>query len=106
MLFNGLVMVLILAAPSRDALVGLRLRRPARRLAERTTDRPPRQLDLEVVVAEAARAAEQGVCGTGEILRRRRPALELAFGLAVAPRLVGDAAERDAGLLDGGAVEV
>jgi hypothetical protein len=41
-----------------DALVCLRLRGPARRLHQRAHDAAARQLDLEVVVAEAARTAQ------------------------------------------------
>src|SRR5579871_2897936 len=79
---------------SRDALVGLRLRRAARRLAERAHDRAPRQLDLEVVVTVAARAGEQRLRGAGEILAAGPFALERDLRVAIAPRLVGDAAER------------
>src|ERR1700730_13545300 len=100
------MLVNVMPMPSRDALVGLRLRRAARRLPERAQDRAPRQLDLEVVVAEAARAAQNRVGGAGEILRGRALALELAFRLAVAPWLVGDAAEREARLLDGAVLDV
>src|SRR5919108_1427345 len=41
-----------------DAFVGLRLRGPARRLRQGTKHAAPRQLDLEVVVAEAARISQ------------------------------------------------
>src|SRR5258708_1141873 len=89
------MLVRLAMASSRDPLVGLRLRRAARRLAERAHDRAPRQLDLEVVVAETGRPAQQRVGGASKILRRWTLALEHVFRFAVAPRLVGDAAERD-----------
>ena len=44
----------------RRHFFGLRLRRTARRLIQRTHDGAPRQLDLEVVVAVAARRAAAG----------------------------------------------
>src|SRR5580704_13930056 len=77
---------------SRDPLVALRLRRAARRLPERAHDRAAGEWNLEVVPAEAARAAQQRVGGAREALGRRRLAFERVLGIAVAPRLVGDAA--------------
>src|SRR5262249_23387829 len=93
-------------APSRDALVGLRLRGAARRLAERARDRAAPQADPEVVGAEAACALQQHVGGAGEIVLGRPLAPERGLGLAVAPRLVGDAAERDPRLRDVAVLEV
>src|SRR6185312_17346946 len=50
--------------------------------------------------AEAARALQHGPGGATERLRTWRRARELRLDIAVAPRLVGDAAEREACLLD------
>ena len=49
--------------------------------------RAPRQLDLEVVVAEAARVAQDGVGRPREVLRVGRRAVEQRLGFAVAPGL-------------------
>src|ERR1700719_1409510 len=84
-----------------DALVSLRLRLPARRLVQRTHDAAPRQLDLEVVVAEAARLAQYDLRGAQEALPRCRSSPQLRFGFAVAPGLVRHAAQHEARLLDG-----
>src|SRR5690348_7314627 len=90
----------------RDPLVRLRLRRPLCRLGQRAQDAPPCELDLEIVVAEAVRLAEDHLGGALEILARRRDALELRLRVTVAPRLVGDAAEREARLADGAAIHI
>src|SRR6266542_6023301 len=82
------------------ALVRLRLRGAARRLCEGAQDGTARQLDLEIVVAETACALQQHLGRVRKSLAVRRLAGELRFRLAAAPRLVGDAAERDARLLD------
>src|SRR5262252_658003 len=55
-----------------DPLIRLRLRSPARRLGKRSQDRATRQLDLEVVVAEAARISQHGLGRTQEMLARSR----------------------------------
>src|ERR1700731_1493394 len=86
---------------SLDPLVGLRLRLPSRRLVQRAHDAAPRQLDLEVVVAEAARLAQHDLRGAQEALPRCRSSPQLRFGFAVAPGPVRDAAQGEARLLDG-----
>src|SRR2546426_4885110 len=91
---------------STDPLVRLRLRGPACRLLQRTQDAAPRQLDLEVVVAEAARIAQHRLGRVQEALRRRRRSVELRFGFRVAPWLVRDSAEREARLLDRAALDI
>src|SRR5262252_6816090 len=55
-----------------DPLVRLRLRGPAPRLGQRAQDRATRQLDLEVVVAEAARISQHSLGRTQEMLARSR----------------------------------
>src|SRR5260370_20604367 len=85
---------------STGPFVRLRLRGAARGLRQRPQDAAPRQLDLEVVVAEAARIAQHGLGRAQEAVPRRRRAVELRFGVAVAPWLVGYSAEREARLLD------
>src|SRR6516162_8242089 len=87
-------------SPLLDPLIRLRLRASTRRLGQRTQDAAPRQLDLEVVVAEAARVPQHGLSCTQEIFARGRRSVELRLGLTVAPRLVRDAAERQTRLLD------
>src|SRR5262249_11798574 len=68
-----------------DPLIRLRLRGPTRRLGQRPQDRAARQLDLEVVVAEAARISQYGFGRRQEGLARGRRSIELGFGLTVAP---------------------
>src|SRR6516165_1649202 len=87
-------------SPLLDPLIRLRLRGSPRRLGQRTQDATPRQLDLEVVVAEAVRVSQHGLSCTQEIFARGRRSVELRYGLTVAQRLVRDAAERQARLLD------
>src|ERR1043166_1253172 len=90
---------------SSDLLGRLRLRRAAGRLRERAGDGPAREFDLEVVVAVAPGVAQQHVGRAGKSCRIGGLAAQRGLGLAVAPWLVGDAAEREASLLDGVAVE-
>src|SRR3954469_23002979 len=54
---------------SLDPLIGLRLRRGARCLRQRAHDGPPRQFDLEIVVAKAARLAQNHLGCRGEVVR-------------------------------------
>src|SRR6266508_941676 len=89
-----------------DPLVRLRLRGAARRLRQRAQDAAPRQLDLEVVVAEAARISQHGFGRVQEALPRCRRSVELRFGFTVAPGLVGYSAEREARLLDRAALDI
>src|SRR5215813_4519404 len=65
-LTSYLVAVMALS-PLLDPLIRLRLRASTRRLGQRTQDAAPRQLDLEVVVAEAARVPQHGLSCTQEI---------------------------------------
>src|SRR5882672_9337370 len=76
-----MLVALMMLSPSRDPLVRLRLRGAARGLRQRTQHAAPRQLDLEVVVAEAARIAQHRVGRARKALPRRRRSLELRFGL-------------------------
>src|SRR5712692_376748 len=85
---------------STHFLMGLRLRRAARRLSQCADDSAARKLDLEGVVREALGVAQQQVCGPVEIIRARSLPAEHRFRSLVAPRLVRDAAERKPGLLD------
>ena len=89
-----------------DALVRLRLWRPARRLAQRTHNSPTRQFDFEVVVAEATRTPQQRFCGPYEAFSRRRCSTECRFSLTVAPRLVRHSAERQARILDAVSLDI
>src|SRR5215472_451503 len=91
---------------SLDSLVRLRLWSSPRRLGQRAQDAAPRQLDLEVVVAEPARVSQHGVSGTHEVFARGWRPIQLGFGLRIAPRLVRDAAERQARLFDRAALDV
>src|ERR1700730_42534 len=89
-----------------DAFIRLRLRRPACRLLERTDDPAPRQLDLEVIVAEAARIAQDDVGRAEEALPRCRCSVELRFGATVAPWLMRDSAKCEPCLADRSAFDV
>jgi len=80
---------------STDPFVRLRLRGPARGLRQRTYDAAPRQLDLEVVVTEAARTPQHSLGRVLEALPRGRRSGKLCFGFTVAPWIVRDAAERE-----------
>src|SRR5215471_2724345 len=91
---------------SHDFLGRLRLRRAARSLCQRADDAAAREIDLEAVMLVAPGVAEQRVGGAREGLRVGRLPAERSFGLRVAPRPVGDAAEREAPLLDGLAIEL
>src|SRR5215510_3337933 len=102
---RGLVTVMALPLLP-DPLVRLRLRSPARRLRQRAHDAAPRQLDLEVVVAESARTPQHGLGRAREALPRRCRAVELRFGFTVAPRLVRHSAECEARLLDRAALDI
>src|SRR3954449_7679007 len=81
-------------------LVGDRLRRPPRGLAERPHDGAPRKANLEVVVSVAFGAVQQPIrglrkCGgVGALSEQGR------FGRGTAPWLVCDTTKRQAGLLD------
>src|SRR6266498_296162 len=89
-----------------DPLVGLRLRGAAGRLIQCAQDGAPRQLDLEVVVAEATRILQHNFGGAKKVLSRRRRSVELRFGFTVAPRLVRDPAEREPRFFDRVALDV
>ena len=78
---------------------------PSAGLRQGAHDRAARQFDLEVVVPEAARAAQHRVGAARKALARGRRAVELSLGFAIAPRLVGDAAEREARLPDSAAFD-
>ena len=84
----------------------MRLRGSARRLRQRANNAASRQLDLEVVVSKTARISQHGLGRPHEGLARRRRPGELCFGVLVAPRLVRDAAEREARLLDRAAFDI
>src|SRR4051794_38579261 len=73
---------------SLDALIRLRLRRTARRLAQGAHDPVSRQVDLEIVVAEAAGVAQHDVGGSTEAFVDRACACEPCLGGRIAPRLV------------------
>src|SRR4051812_31907123 len=103
---GGNVVVAIGAPPLSHPLVRLRLRRAMGRLRQRAQHGAPCQLDLEVVVAEAARAAQHGLGGARKALARRRRPCELRLGVAVAPGLVRHAAEREARHLDRAALDL
>src|SRR4051794_6383573 len=91
---------------SLDSLVGLRLRRGARSLSERTHNRAARKLDLEPVVLETIGIAQQDVSRAFEILLARRLAAQRGFGLRIAPRFVRHATEGEAHVPDPAAVEL
>src|SRR6266849_5908982 len=105
----GLPIWLVTVMPvsrSFDPLVRLRLRGPARRLRQRAHDAAPRQLDLEIVMPEAARIAQHGLGRPQEILRRWRRSVEPCLGFTVAPWLVRDPAEREPRLLDRAGLDI
>src|SRR4051812_26111507 len=91
---------------SRDLLVGLDLRRAARGLRQPADDGAARQIDLEGVVPEALGFAHDDSGGLRERRFVSRLAAQRGLGLRVAPRLVGDAAERETRFFDGAAVEL
>src|SRR5215831_15653259 len=84
---------------SRDLLVGLRLRRAARRLRQCADDGSARKLDLERVVPETSGVAQHTIGRLPESRRIGRLPAQRSFGLRVAPRPMGYAAEREAGFL-------
>src|SRR4029077_5085349 len=85
---------------SSDAFVDLRLRRATCRLTQCAYDRASRQLDLEVIVAETARLAQDRLGGSREGFPRGRSAAQLCFSSLIAPRLMSDATECEARLPD------
>src|SRR5436305_14242963 len=89
-----------------DPLVRLRLRRAPGRLRERSYDGAPRQLDLEIVVAEATRAAQHNFGRRREALARGRRSGEASFGVRIAPWLMCDPAEREPRFSDRVALEL
>src|SRR5687767_14346056 len=93
-------------ACSRDLLVGLRLRRAARRLRQRADDRPARELDLERIVLEALGLAQDQIGRLSKRRLTRGAAADRSLGLRVAPGLVCDAAECETGLFNGAALEL
>src|SRR4051794_13068427 len=92
--------------PSRDLLVGLRLRCGARGLHQRPNDGAARELDFEAVMGIGSCALQQQIRSTQEMLSRCRLAPQHRFGLETTPGLVGHAAERQARLADLVALEL
>src|SRR6185312_1044352 len=90
---------------SPNSLVGYRLRGCPRGLTQRPDDGASRQSDLEVVVPKPLGAAQQDVGGRLERARLGALAAQDSFGRRAAPWLVGDAADRQAGVLDRVALE-
>src|SRR3954469_15634061 len=86
-------MLLVMPMASLDALVGLGLRRAGGCLRQRPDDGPARQIDLEVVMAEALGIAQDMIGDRPEGGLLRRLAAQHVFRRGVAPRLMGDAAE-------------
>src|SRR6202023_1483750 len=95
-----------LSAALFNTLVRLRLRSAARGLSERTHNRAPGQLDLEVVVAKPAGVSQHGIGRAREALAgcARSPQLSLRRGIT--PGLVRDPAERETRVPDGVIVEL
>src|SRR5205809_5391881 len=81
-------------------LVGDRLRRPPRGLAERPHDGAPRKANLEVVVSVALGAVQQPIRGLRKCGRVGALSEQRRFGRGTAPWFVRNAAERQASLLD------
>src|SRR5215203_29337 len=69
-------------------------------LAKHADDRSSRQFDLEVVVGKRACAGELGVDGKSQLLQGRGRLPQMAFRFEGAPRLVSDATEGEAHILD------
>src|SRR5215204_915915 len=92
-------------SPSHDLLVRLHLRCAVRRLRQRADDGASRQIDLEVVVREAPGVAQQDVGRTTEIRSTRRLPAQARLSLRIAPRLVGNPAQRETPLPDRAAIE-
>src|SRR5690348_14487189 len=95
-----LVRVSFISTRSPDTLVDLRLCCAPCRLTQCAHNRASRQLDLEVIVAETARLAQNRLCGSREGVPRRRSVAQLRFSSLIAPWFVSDAAEREARLPD------
>src|SRR3954471_22676960 len=74
-------------------------------LSERGDEDVAGEGDLEGVVAQGLRLGELGLRGGGEAVGAGGGALERALGGVGAPRRVGDAAEGDARVADGGGPE-
>src|SRR5262245_8689940 len=91
---------------SRDPLVGLRLRGAIRGLRQSPHDAAAGELDLESVVGVALGVAQEQIGGARERRRPGRLPAQRRLGRRIAPGLVGDAAERQTGLLDGVAIEL
>src|SRR5688572_2032537 len=91
---------------SRDLLVGLRLRRTARRLRQRADDRPAREIDFERVVPEALGFAQDQIGGLYKRRLAGGTAAKRRLGPRVAPGLVCDTAERETRLFDDAALEL
>src|SRR5437879_9700612 len=90
--FNGPSMRLI-GCPVIVAMASVLLRSVRERAAERAL----RQFDLEVVVPAARGAGHRRLSGSPVRGHRGGSARQRRFGLLRAPRLMRDAAERDAG---------
>src|SRR5258705_7862507 len=90
----------------RDLLAGLRLGSTARRLRERADDGPAREVDLEGVVPEPLGLAQDQIGRLGKRRLAGAAAAQRGLGLDIPPGLVRDAAEREARLPDGVALEL
>src|SRR5260370_1348861 len=81
---------------SPDLLVRLRLRRALRGLRERAHDAAARELDLEGIVRVASRLSEPHVRHAGKGRAMGRLSAQRRFRRGMAPRLVRNAAQREA----------
>src|SRR5262252_1840999 len=91
---------------SQNLLVGLRLRRASRGLHQCPNNGAASQFDLEGIVGVTLSVAQHQVGRVREAgLIGGLPA-QRCFGGGIAPRLVRDAPERQAGLLDGASIEL
>ena len=90
---------------SPDFLDGLRLRGAARGLAQRSQNGAPGQPDLEAVMPIAPGALQQQVRSFGECALANALSAQGGFGRRISPRLVRDATQRQACLLDRVALE-
>src|ERR1043166_6205657 len=97
------ICVYIAALP--DFLVRLGLRRCLRGLRQRANDRAARKIDLEVVMFEPLRVAQQEIGRAPEGRLVRRLPAQRRFGCRVAPGLVRHAAKREPRVRDPVAVE-
>ena len=84
----------------RIFLTRLRLRGAACGLAQRSQNGAPGQPDLEAVMPIAPGALQQQVRGSGECALASALSAQGGFGRGIAPGLVRDATQRQAGLLD------